>query len=429
MHKGKYYYICPAEFRPQKLSDIGLNSKNEKQRKHCPTCEWEYDHVKVFSGPMFSKEHYYKIFNPNWHKLLKIDDKIIRDYRDDKNRKGFNLLDKKNAFKYDTNKSLKILQGTSEFDFIVPCFYVEDKGVVEHFGANPYYRIPYNQSISDHIPANLRNAGVDFTDAVFGNKECWASRVFFEDIYLQGKADFFPADFVKILMTPNPTSFQFYLNPEDGEPRHWDENSDIRGFKFYWHKEIKKWQYDGKETAPEKIATLTKRIAPLKENQTFTGKIRFQNLDAVELGALAQVLSICETADQCFKLGMGKPIGMGTIKLTAKLYLQDKNYYTNLFSDDNFYTGSSEQNKNDFVTKFKAYIKNNLSNQSWQIYEKRLADLNKILSTKYMEKDNDKIVELTHYMDINNRQEGKIVNSRKPLPTIDDILKKFNSPK
>lgn len=421
VRKGKQYFICPAQFRPRKLNDIGLDGKSEGYNDKSGTCEWHNTCVNVFSGQMFSKKHFYEIKNPNWRTTLTISDDIINDYRDDKNRKGVNLLDKKYAQKGDNNSSLSILKGSGDYDFIMPCFYVANGDTVEHFGANPYYRIPYNQSIADHIPAKLKSPEIDFTDAVFGNKECWESRVYFEDSYLQGKADFYDADYVKILMTPNPTSFQFYLTPEDGEARHWDTDSEIRGYKFYWHKKMR-WQ--GEKNDNENF---NHKIAPLRENQEFIGKIRFQNLDAIELGALAFVLGICETKDQCFKLGMGKPIGMGTIKLTAKLYLQDKTYYTNLFSDNGFYTGSTEQAKSDFTTKFTEYLKANMPNHSWQIYNKRLEILHKLLSIDYMEKDNAKINELTRYMDINNKEDTKTINKRKPLPTATDIVKKFNS--
>lgn len=428
VHKGKYYYICPAEFRAKKLEDIGLTAKNEFDLKNCPTCEWQDDHVNVFSGQMFSKKHYYKIYNPDWHKTLTISDDTINGYRDDKNRKGLNLLDKKLARKGNNNSSLKILKGSGDYDFIMPCFYVNDGDTVKHFGANPYYRIPYNESIADHIPENLRNAKLDFADAIFGNKECWGSRVYFEDSYLQGTPKFYDANFVKLLLTPNPTSFQFYLNPEDGEARHWDTDSLIRGYKFYWHKKMN-WFMSKEEYNKLKSKKVAQKITPLYADQQFKGKIRFQNLDAVELGALAFVLSMNEEADQCFKLGMGKPIGMGTVKLTAKLYLQQEDYYTNLFGDNGFYTGSSEQNKNDFITKFKAYLKANLRNKSRQLYEKRLNDLHKLLSTKYMDTNNTKIIDLTRYMNIDNKQDSFIINKRKPLPDTLTIVQKFNDPK
>lgn len=162
----------------------------------------------------------------------------MNGYRDDKNRNGLDLLKVDNR-KKGTDRE-QFLKGAEKFDYIVPCFYVEENGIVSHFGAGPYYRIPYRESIGDHVPRALKEEQIDFADAIFGNKECWSSRIFVEDCYLDNdKSVLEKEDYAKILMGPNPTSFQFYLNTDEYKnPQHWDSETDIRGYKFYWHK---KW--------------------------------------------------------------------------------------------------------------------------------------------------------------------------------------------
>ena len=424
VRKGKNYFICPADFRARRLVDLKLNAVKETQRGKSSTCEWNDTFVNVFSGKMQRKEHYYEFKHPDWNTTLSISDDVISDYRNDKNRdnnKGRDVFDKKSTPK----ANYTILKGSEAYDFISPCFYVDKDNTVLHFGANPYYRIPYHQSIADHIPKKLKSPEVDFTDAIFGNKECWSSRVFFEDSYLQGNAQFFAKDYVIPLMTPNPTSFQFYLTPKDGTAMHWESNALIRGYKMYWHK---KMSWSGKKEDYGENEKIIRQIAPLKENHIFKGKIRFQNLDITELGALTAVLNLYEHNNSHFKIGMGKPIGMGTIELKAKLYLQDKNYYTNLFDDKGFYDNHKEEDKTKFAQDFIDYLEANIPKKSLINYQKKLKTLYKLMSIDYMEENNEKINELTKYMRFNDTDVKEKLSQRKPLPDAKTVIHKFNSP-
>ena len=63
-------------------------------------------------------------------------------------------------------------------------------------------------------------------------------------------------------------------------------------------------------------------IRPVKAGISFKGRIRFENLADIELGALLCALKL---PDGCaHKLGMGKPLGLGSIKVDSKLYLVDR---------------------------------------------------------------------------------------------------------
>lgn len=428
VHEGKNYFICPAQWKKQKLSYYDKNTFS--------TCTWGDTCANVYSGKMPDKKHFYKIFNPRWNEKLQITDETLRDYRNDKNRKGFDLLSKENRHLSGaerTNRYNSFLKGSQKYDFIMPCFYVAKENIVQHFGSNPYYRIPYEKSIAEHIPKNLKSSEIDFTDAVFGNKENWSSRVFFEDSYLQGNSHdvFYPKRIAKILATPNPTSFQFYLEPyANGKAGLWDDSSCyLRGYKFYWHKKMDWFITDNEEKPSDNFI---REIAPIKENQTFKGKIRFQNLDITELGALATVLNLSEQKSCYFKLGMGKPIGMGTIKIASKLFLQENDFYTTLFDNTGFYKGSAKQNPNQFIDKFTDYLKNNMPKESWDIYKDNLFDMYALMSIKYMDENNAKINKLTKYMNIagkNNKHEKNIINERIILPNVKELTQKFNDPK
>lgn len=413
--KNNEYFICKAKRRREEGEKWHINLLSKTS-----CIEWHNDCVNIFTGKMPGKKHFYKIYAPIWNKLFTVPDDVVKSYRDDKSRKGINLLDKKNAKKGTDN--LRLLRGAEKFDYIVPCFFVEKDGVVEHFGAGPYYRLPYRNSIGDHIiPEELKKVQVDFADAVFGNKEYWKSRVNFEDCYLQSdKSVLEAAAYSKILMGPNPTSFQLYLTPDkDNNPRHWDSNAPIRGYKFYWHRSI-----DWRAAEKSENENMNNFIAPVKVNNHFKGRVRFENLDAVELGALAYVFALAEEKDICYKIGMGKPIGMGSIKITSKLYLRSNDYYKQLFAENAFAENLVQKDKDEYVKQFKAYMQNNLSAQSLSKYQSRINQLKAILSVEYMQgtKRKEWNEKLTRYMEIGNKDDRNIVTSRTPLPTINEVV-------
>ena len=84
----------------------------------------------------------------------------------------------------------------------------------------------------------MNSASVDFTAAMFGNKDSWGSRVFFENLYLKDdkKESFENKDRAIPLLGANPTSFQNYLETQNNKAMHWNSDSNIRGYKLYWHK-------------------------------------------------------------------------------------------------------------------------------------------------------------------------------------------------
>ncbi len=74
----------------------------------------------------------------------------------------------------------------------------------------------------------------------------------------------------------------------------------------------------------------------------FQGRIRFENLSQAEIGALLFSLDL---PGGCYhKLGMGKPLGLGSVKITPRLFLSDrKKRYENMFSEWNNEIPESDQ--------------------------------------------------------------------------------------
>ncbi len=407
--QNKQYFICPASFTRQK--GIGIDK----------TVIWRNDCVEVYTGKMDTKKHFYRINSPRWNEKYVVHENIVKSYEDDKSRNKMNLLNNRQISK-NGRDGLKILKGAEAYDYIVPCFYVAENGVVSHFGAGPYYRIPYINSIGDHVPDKLKKSGIDFADAVFGCKEAWGSRVFFEDLFMdnQNKANFISKNYMKPLMTPNPTSFQSYLEAdENNDPQHWDiEAAQIRGYKLYWHKQPK-WvvETDKGEKINDKF---NKQIAPLKEDQHFYGRIRFENLDKTELGALAKLFEIGAEKNCCYKLGMGKPYGLGSVELKGKLYIKNKDCYTKLFDDNGFYSGYTEVVLEDFTSVFDDYMQQQLGN-SVNLYNERIKELKILMSTEQI--DNPGWNRKTQYIGITGRTKD-LVNDRIVLPSAEEVFKK-----
>ncbi len=282
-----------------------------------------------------------------------------------------------------------------------PIFYCEPhKGQTEItlFGHCPNFRIPYSPSQDgkaasavDFIPKNVGKSNrIDLADAIFGfvrNKDknnqknvdtetlsALAGRIFIEnaicqktvndDIWLTGNID--KTVTPKILSNPKPTTFQHYLVQTSSEKlqlKHYasrvqTENiageTTIRGNKLYWHKgsnpDIE--HPDGDSATGTQIT----KIKPIKPGISFKFNINFENLNDIELGAILWILKIAAEPQYCLSLGMGKPLGMGAVKIEHELLLNNRQErYSQLFNNTQWLTG--EKNQDDTESKHAACIK------------------------------------------------------------------------
>ena len=218
-------------------------------------------------------------------------------------------------------------------------------------GRAQLFRFPYDLSPNDIVPAKLRDGPLDLAEALFG---CVASgknseeftlkgRVYFEDgIANSGGPPWTEEMFApRILSAPKPTAFQYYLT-QDGTRSARElttylrtDSTTIRGHKLYWHR----WDDDKRldeakepEKQEERLKDLTQGqenrhkqhtvIQPVKPGLRFTSRIRFENVTDVELGALIAALDL---PDQCaHKIGMGQPLGLGSVRIQTKLHVMDR---------------------------------------------------------------------------------------------------------
>ena len=353
------YYAVPSVAK--KIYYEAEKALLSKQRT--PSIDWTHTYVNIHVGAMSSKRTFMRITKPcNFDKRIPIHQSCIDSYADDKNRGTLDLLDKKIG---KSGEAAKEYTHSADVKFVVPCYFTEKDGTVEHFGHGRYYRIAYDLKISDHLPNSLKrhNNGVDLCDSVFGYGDNWAGRVSFSDAHVQGTLKMCPSDYPHPLMGPNPTSFQLYLeqNVDDHNTyNHWGhEHASLRGYKMYWHQPLAKAK-DWTRTAEEKEIKGTRKIRPVDRGVTFTSRNHFERLSDVELGALLMSLNLDQYSGgqrrTYYKLGMGKSIGFGSVKLDTDVTIFDNNSrYAVLFTDGAWNTGKSTTDSKHYVQAFTTY--------------------------------------------------------------------------
>jgi CRISPR-associated protein (TIGR03986 family) len=122
---------------------------------------------------------------------------------------------------------------------------------------------------------------------------------------------------LKILASPKPPSPAMYfkdgyiaknrLNADEHEPQ---------GRKFYLHNnsnEGRPWETKLTGDKLEKVKNQMMMVKPVRKDSVFSFYIDFENLAKIELGALLYALRPNDVFRH--KIGLGKPIGLGTIKI------------------------------------------------------------------------------------------------------------------
>ncbi len=403
LKEGLHYSIIPSikTFKRIKKSDVKDNKKKaDKYRLNgLYACEYKESHCYlVVSGSMPGKKHDWLVYlDPNDPKArentIHIMDIDIESYQNDNNRNSVNLIEeiKKNGD-------------------IVPCFYVEwqdeDSNKRISFGHTPLFRLSYTKSIADHITSEKDR--FDIAESIFGNENDFMTRLFFECAFLRNN------DYDKVytkektpqtLSGPKPTSFQLYLEQKTGARlMHYNDVVNIRGNKLYWHKITSEstWKDDFK-------LNMDIKMKPIKEGAKFQGRIRFENLSAIELGALLFAVDLPK--DLAHKIGMAKPLGLGSVRINSKLFLSNReNRYKNLFAEWDGIMDKSEEIKQ-FKQIFEEYIVCNIDEPVNNLWEtNRLKELEKMLNFEHKPK-----AEKIKYMTFGT--EGFIERRILPRPT------------
>jgi len=343
-----------------------------------------------------------------------------------------------------------------------PVFYVDPKAMgqvtITYFGHSPNFRIPARldgedraSNPQDFVPEALRAGNQpDLPAAIFGwvaetqkakrkNRTLTllegqrAGRVFFSDAKFTGSDDgLWLSDSpttLHTLGTPKPTTFQHYL-VQDRRQRH-DPNNQatlahygtppdetaIRGHKLYWHKGDK---LDLDATVEERThpKQLT-QVRPVKPGVHFAFTIRFENLSDIELGALLWTLALpgSEGKTYCHKLGMGKPLGMGSIHLTPTLHLDDRpSRYQSLLADGQWHEPTTEASAAPYLQAFEAYMLGELNASESELAA--VARIRTLLTLLEWRESQPRWMDATRYMEIERGSQKENEYKERPvLPT------------
>ncbi len=330
--------------------------------------------VLAESGPIDKKKYETVVFPEDKSaKHIPISDELVKRYMDQVTQQQIKLL----------GSDKGVLQDNQ------PVMYLTAGNKLVFFGHCMMFRLPYPKSPLDFVPKQLRmEEELDISEAVFGyihGKKQRAGRVFVTDAICDaGQENIWePIIKPKILSSPKPTSFQHYLTQStDVKNKLNNYNSAtpgdtvLRGHKAYWHKgHVSRNDYA--ELDDQEHETQYTRIKPVKSNVTFSFRVYFENLTDVELGALLWCLALPEGHHH--KIGMGKPLGMGSVSIEPKLTLSNrKDRYSRLFDQTKaWHTAETKDQIRHYKRTFENYILQHISREE-KHGARTLTDLDRI---------------------------------------------------
>ena len=415
---GAKYYIYAAQSEAYRITDTSRTK----------TVAWSSEEKGwiCYTGAMNNKKHNFVIPEGDWgSEPYEVPQDVLESYQNDKRRAGVNVIPdcpdnhaeeapnhavvldhvKKYVQEHELRGSFIKQQPIDSIKWAYPCFFIvneKNKKEVKSFGFGNMYRVPYEHSVGDHIPEELKSDDVvDFADAVFGRidrmdekqgkgRSFWAGRVFFGDANLQSGEET-EAPCTVVLGPPNPTSYQLYLRQDGLQPSttlHWDGQgkggklASIRGYKFYWHKKGVDRSAPEFQAAGGENDNVKTTFRPLKSGARFKGHIRFRDLSRIELGALMKVFDLAvEHPNVRYKIGKGKSLGMGSveIKTTLRLDVPEKKY-ASLFGDKGWADAREEISSDsakyrEILAAFDKYRKDHYNEKAYDKVEEELATM------------------------------------------------------
>ncbi|MCR5608355.1 MAG: TIGR03986 family CRISPR-associated RAMP protein [Lachnospiraceae bacterium] len=171
---------------------------------------------------------------------------------------------------------------------------------------------------------------------IVGENNKYSSKVSFSDAsFIRDKAKYADVVTLPILGGPKPSAAEFYLKtPRYGNLKYWNYDyyvvqgtgnnqgsytkktyqPEIRGRKYYWHHRPDNYNL------PDENMQLRTTVRPFKasndDKDDFEFDVIFNGITEEELKKLVWVLSINgNNSDNCHKLGHGKPLGYGSVKI------------------------------------------------------------------------------------------------------------------
>jgi len=295
--------------------------------------------------PFGQRKHHESVFIPTGEKDIEIDELAVRNYV--KNLKlykdktinlhhkkgehsGYREIDVRNKKVEDFSNSLIYYSKYNKNYYLSP----------SAIGREVFYN-QLTKIVGDYNPCSQLNE-LCCACALFGiagKEDAAASRVRFVDAHVLEKKEnpggyYEGIRILKELASPKLSATEFYLikNPDYADTWNYDYainwrsnrwgipgyKPQIRGRKFYWHHRngapyIKKEDEENDEVVSERNVA----VRPLKKGNRFKFKVYFNNVTSDELGKLLWVLEIGQNKEHAHKIGMGKPIGLGSVRISV----------------------------------------------------------------------------------------------------------------
>jgi CRISPR-associated protein (TIGR03986 family) len=437
--KEKNYKIYKCKY------DVG-NSDRWQQEEISPPKN-EHGRITFTTGKLgtkgYNKFEFFDVSTEHSY-VITLEDGVYLDYLNDKTaKKNPNIFDKKRRGQY-------------------PVFYQLNKDdTIKSIGTAKFHRIPYSKAVVHHLPAAHKKDKIDICEALFGiiknnNDVNISSKIQFGDLLTEKcKPD---KDFLlKILASPKPTTYQHYLEQNDSKNIYdWDSDKNIRGNKLYWHRKTKssfieenqnfdnllikyrkdftydvtwnepwgkaKDSYKYQNKTELKTKSHTTRIKPIMEGASFKGKIWFQNLSDLELGLLITALEpgfeVKDKENVAHKIGLGKPLGLGSITIKVddvQIFDTSKTGYFSAYEKKSE-SIIKENLRNTFLTTLAEKLRIPVD-KIWD--NERLKELKTMLTWNENEVGSDAWLKKTRYMEITRGgKTGKAGNEYEGRPIL-----------
>lgn len=216
----------------------------------------------------------------------------------------------------------------------MPIFYrTDEQGKIVELGSCRYFRLKYRYSPHDLAYPDGQKAGQDFVTSLFGTvgEDNFAGHVSVEPCRLQGRL-YREKGVDVVLGGPKPTCLPLYIvqnpravrtissgkkNDPDSMASYNDSKSKLRGHKLYWHHDVDEALFPGREAMAKKDGSpnykVISRLFPMAPGASAQVVIHVDHLTDTELGALLEAIQLPQ--GHAHKLGMGKSLGFGSVRL------------------------------------------------------------------------------------------------------------------
>ena len=126
---------------------------------------------------------------------------------------------------------------------------------------------------------------------------------------------------LKELAGPKISYMPFYLRNSSNKKESWSYDSDtvtLSGRKYYWHNEKTNAYMEESESYKKQLGERNASMELVSSNSSFDFEVYYNRLTESELDRLIWTLTRGDNAEKsayCHKIGHGKPIGLGSVKI------------------------------------------------------------------------------------------------------------------